>query len=380
MAHRLPVYETTHPPLGKDLIMLGVMLFGMTAFGWRVVGAVFGAAMVPLFYLLARRLTRSPRYALLGAVLLSLDGLRFVQTRIATIDVYATFFILLSAYCMVWYAQQVLSKGVHHALLPMLLCGAAFGLGCASKWTGIYAGAGLAIVYFAVLWLRRRQGVPGFAHEAILAIAGGVLFFVVLPLGIYLASYLPYYWHDPAFSLQDWWNCQLSMYWYHSTLQASHPFESRWYTWPFLLRPVWYYAGHGLAEGMKASIAAIGNPVVWLGGTAGIGALVWRVLSGKGERRSACVLVFWLVQVLPWLLVSRCTFLYHYFPGMIFSLLALVLALESARREGHPHPWLCRALAAGAGVCFVVFYPLLSGMAVPAAWLQWLQWLPTWGW
>ena len=380
MAHRLPVYETTHPPLGKDLIMLGVMLFGMTAFGWRVVGAVFGAAMVPLFYLLARRLTRSPRYALLGAVLLSLDGLRFVQTRIATIDVYATFFILLSAYCMVWYAQQVLSKGVHHALLPMMLCGAAFGLGCASKWTGIYAGAGLAIVYFAVLWLRRRQGVPGFAHEAILAIAGGVLFFVVLPLGIYLASYLPYYWRDPAFSLQDWWNCQLSMYWYHSTLQASHPFESRWYTWPFLLRPVWYYAGHGLAEGMKASIAAIGNPVVWLGGTAGIGALVWRVLSGKGERRSACVLVFWLVQVLPWLLVSRCTFLYHYFPGMIFSLLALVLALESARREGHPHPWLCRALAAGAGVCFVVFYPLLSGMAVPAAWLQWLQWLPTWGW
>ena len=380
MAHRLPVYETTHPPLGKDLIMLGVMLFGMTAFGWRVVGAVFGAAMVPLFYLLARRLTRSPRYALLGAVLLSLDGLRFVQTRIATIDVYATFFILLSAYCMVWYAQQVLSKGVHHALLPMLLCGAAFGLGCASKWTGIYAGAGLAIVYFAVLWLRRRQGVPGFAHEAILAIAGGVLFFVVLPLGIYLASYLPYYWRDPAFSLQDWWNCQLSMYWYHSTLQASHPFESRWYTWPFMLRPVWYYAGHGLAEDMKASIAAIGNPVVWLGGTAGIGALVWRVLSGKGERRSACVLVFWLVQVLPWLLVSRCTFLYHYFPGMIFSLLALVLALESARREGHPHPWLCRALAAGAGVSFVVFYPLLSGMAVPAAWLQWLQWLPTWGW
>ena len=183
MAHRLPVYETTHPPLGKDLIMLGVMLFGMTAFGWRVVGAVFGAAMVPLFYLLTRRLTRSPRYALLGAVLLSLDGLRFVQTRIATIDVYATFFILLSAYCMVWYAQQVLSKGVHHALLPMLLCGAAFGFGCASKWTGIYAGAGLAIVYFAGLWLRRRQGVPGFAHESILAIAGGVLFFVVVPLG-----------------------------------------------------------------------------------------------------------------------------------------------------------------------------------------------------
>ena len=28
--HRMPVYETTHPPLGKDFIMLGIALFGMT--------------------------------------------------------------------------------------------------------------------------------------------------------------------------------------------------------------------------------------------------------------------------------------------------------------------------------------------------------------
>ncbi len=380
MAHKLNVYETTHPPLGKDLIMLGVLLFGMTGFGWRIVGAVFGAAMVPLLYLLLRRLTCSPRYAMLGACLLALDGLRFVQTRIATIDVYATFFILLSAYFMLWYAQQVLAKGVHHSLLPMALCGLAFGLGCASKWTGIYAGAGLAAVYFAVLWLRKRQGVPSFAHEFALAMGGGVLFFVLVPLLIYLASYLPYWWRDPSFSLQDWWNCQTYMYWYHSTLKATHPFESRWYTWPLLLRPVWYYAGTGLAEGTKASIAAIGSPVVWLGGTAGIGALVWRVICGKGDRRGAFVLTLWLAQVLPWVLVSRCTFLYHYFPGMIFSLIALVLALESARREGHAHKRLCFALLGGAAAWFVLFYPVLSGLAVPTGWLKWLQWLPTWGW
>ena len=380
MAHKLTVYETTHPPLGKDLIMLGVLLFGMTGFGWRIVGAVFGAAMVPLFYLLVRRLTCSPRYAFLGAALLGLDGLRFVQTRIATIDVYATFFILLSAYCMLWYAQQVLSKGVHHALLPMVLCGVSFGLGCASKWTGIYAGAGLAIMYFSVLWLRYRQGVPSFRHECLLAILGGVVFFVILPLGIYLASYLPYWWRDPSFNLQDWWNCQTYMYWYHSTLKATHPFESRWYTWPLSLRPVWYYAGSALAEGCKASIAAIGNPVVWLGGTVGIGALVWRIVCGKWDRRAAFVLTLWLVQIFPWLLVSRCTFLYHYFPGMVFSILALVLALESARREGREHKILCRVLLAGAAGCFALFYPVLSGMSVPAGYLAWLQWLPTWVW
>ena len=40
--HKMPVYETTHPPLGKDLIMVGIALFGMTAFGWRFAGTLFG--------------------------------------------------------------------------------------------------------------------------------------------------------------------------------------------------------------------------------------------------------------------------------------------------------------------------------------------------
>ena len=39
--HKMPVYETTHPPLGKDLIMVGIALFGMTAFGWGGAGALF---------------------------------------------------------------------------------------------------------------------------------------------------------------------------------------------------------------------------------------------------------------------------------------------------------------------------------------------------
>ena len=45
--HKMPVYETTHPPLGKDLIMLGIALFGMTGFGWRFSGTLFGVLLVP---------------------------------------------------------------------------------------------------------------------------------------------------------------------------------------------------------------------------------------------------------------------------------------------------------------------------------------------
>ena len=380
MLHAMSVYETTHPPLGKVFIMLGIAVFGMNGFGWRVAGALFGAAMVPLFYLLGRRLTRRPWLALVGAALFGLDFMRFTQSRIATIDVYVTFFILLGAYCMLWYAQTVLQKGVRAALLPMALGGLAFGLGCASKWTGIYAGAGLAVVYFWVLYARWRQQQPGFGREAALAIGGGVAFFVAVPLLVYLASYLPYLWRDPSFGLGDWWQCQVSMYQYHSQLVATHAFESRWYTWPLMLRPVWYYMGSGLPQGAYASIAVLGNPVVWWGGLAALLAVGRRILCGKGSRRGAFVGVLFLAQLLPWVLVTRCTFLYHYFPALGFTLLALLLWLARLERR---RPALAHGLAIGmvalAAVLFVWFYPVLAGVPVSEGWARSLLWVPSWG-
>ena len=163
----------------------------------------------------------------MAGALIAAGFMRFSQSRIATIDIYGTFFILLGAYFMVWYCQSVLQNGVNGSLLPMALGGVAFGLGCASKWTGIYAGAGLAVLYLGVLYARWKQKQPGFWKEFRMAAVGGVAFYIVVPFLIYLASYLPYWWKDPTFGLRDWWDCQTYMYWYHSTLKATHPFESR---------------------------------------------------------------------------------------------------------------------------------------------------------
>lgn len=378
--HGMSVYETTHPPLGKVFIMLGIAAFGMTGFGWRVSGVLFGIAMVPVLYLLVRRLSRSPKAAGFAALLAALDLMRLAQSRIATIDVYGTFFILLSAYFMVWYCQSVLHKGVLKSILPMALCGLAFGLGAASKWTGIYAGAGLAVLYFAVLWQRWRQRQPGFAKELAAALVGGAVFFALVPLAVYIGSYFPYWWREGGFSLAEWWRCQVSMYNYHSQLVATHPFESRWYTWPFDLRPVWYYMGSGLPEGMYASIAGLGNPVVWWAGIAALGAVLWRQLSGRGSGVGGAVTVLFFTQLLPWVLVARCTFLYHYFPSLWFTVAALALVLDRWRRRS---PRAARRTAAAllvlAAAAFVWLWPAATGAAVPEAWAASIKWLPSWG-
>ena len=389
--HGMQIYETTHPPMGKNFMALGIAIFGMTAFGWRFFGTLFGVLMVPVMYLLVRRLTRTPRWAAFAAVLLGLDFMRFTQSRIATIDSYSAFFILLGAYLMVWYCQSVLQNGVHRSVLPMALCGLAFGMGCASKWTGLYAGVGLAVCYFGALWQRYGQlcgaAVPEkqrrpaqFQKEFGLAIGGGVLFFVVIPVIIYILSFLPYRLHDPDFGLQRWWNHQLFMYDYHSKLDATHAFASNWYSWPLDLRPVWYYAGGYLPADTYASIAGFFSPVVSVLGTVAMLLLFAKGLQGQSSAAGRGVMVFYLSQLLPWMLVTRCIFLYHYFPSMLFTVAAAALVLhrweqkapKAAKRAG-------TVILVAAAILFVWFYPVLSGLPVSGAWVASLKWLPSWG-
>ncbi len=376
--HGMPVYETTHPPLGKVFIMLGAALFGMTGFGWRVSGTLFGIAMVPVMYLFVRRLTRSRLGAGVAAVLLALDGLRFAQSRISTIDVYGAFFILLAAYFMVWYCQSVLTKGVCKSILPMALAGITFGLGAASKWTGLYAGAGLAVLYFGVLWQRWRQRRTGFGRELAAALIGGVLFFVLIPLALYIGAYFPYWWREGGFGLAEWWQCQLSMFSYHSRLVSTHPFESRWYTWPFAIRPVWYYLGSA-AQGLRSTISGMASPlVVWVS-TFAIGFAAWRQVSGRKSFEGGALLVLYLAQLLPWVPIGRSTFFYHYFPSLLFAVAAIgyLFSLWEKKQEKEAKT-AAAVLTAAALFVFVWFYPALSGLAVSEGWIRSLRWLSSW--
>ena len=93
-------YEISHPPLGKEIISLGILLFGMTPFGWRFCGTLSGVLMLPLMYLFVKRMLGSCRVAVLSTVLLAAGFMHYVQTRIATVDSFAVLFILLMFYFM----------------------------------------------------------------------------------------------------------------------------------------------------------------------------------------------------------------------------------------------------------------------------------------
>ncbi|WP_191965649.1 phospholipid carrier-dependent glycosyltransferase [Oryzomonas sagensis] len=382
MLHRIEPYETTHPPLGKLLIASGIALFGMNPFGWRIVGTLFGVALVPLMYLFGLKLFRNRFYAFSSAFLLTVEFMRFAQSRVAVIDVYGVFFILVMYYVILDLFPEGGERPRRDVNLTLLLAGVAFGIGAACKWIALYAGCGVAllVVLRTATELRQRDfpavwGATGFLLRrfAVCLVAFGVV-----PALIYLLAYVPYLaLPGPGHDLIDVFRLQAHMLNYHRTLQATHPFSSPWWSWPLDLRPMWMYTGEGLPAGTVSTIASFGNPAIfWLGMPCVVSAAFFAVK--RRDPRMGAVLAALLFQYLPWVGINRLAFIYHFFstiPFMILCIVATVRSLEAGHPRFRAATWGYLGIAAG---LFIIFYPVLSGLQVPQAYVAALRWLPTW--
>ncbi|MBQ8075794.1 MAG: glycosyltransferase family 39 protein [Oscillospiraceae bacterium] len=370
--NKVAPYEISHPPLGKILISFGIALFGMSPFGWRFSGTLFGVLMLPVMYVFIKKMFGSRRAAFCGTLVFASDFMHFVQTRIATIDTYAVFFILLMYLFMYLFVTK-------DDWTMLALCGISFGLGAASKWTCIYAGAGLAVLW-ALYWIcNRRKGFRIFACNAFFCVA----FFVIVPCAIYYLSYLPY---GKAANVRgifnrEYWDIVISnqeyMFSYHSSLVAEHPYSSKWYQWMLDIRPILYYLQY-FDDGTRSSFGAFLNPVLCWGGLLALFVLVYRAVWRR-DGDAAFLLIGYLAQLLPWVFVPRLTFAYHYFPCSIFLVLALAYVFRLMEKGNRYAGFYISAFTGVSLVLFVVFYPALSGMRVDnAAASQLLGWLPTW--
>lgn len=397
MIHGLYNYENTHPPLGKFFISLGIRVFGMNPFGWRIVGVLFGIGMLPFMYLFGKRLFRQTWVAGVVTTLFAFDFMHFTQTRIATIDVYGTFFIIAMFYFMLRYAQtSFYDTEFKKTLIPLGLSGLMMGLGCASKWTAVYAGAGLGVFFFAIMFGRymeyrlamKKPGgtTAGISHREIIerfkpmlikTLCACVVFFVLVPGLIYLLSYIPFRDGSSDGLFQQMINNQKTMFNYHSGLEATHPYSSTWYEWPTMIRPVFYYC-NTTAEGLKEGISAFGNPLVWWAGIFAAIYMVYRCIK-KNDRVSLFLVFAFLVQYLPWVLVPRCTFAYHYFPSVPFITLMIGYALYRFIGDNKKkRVWAYLYCAAAVGL-FLLFYPVISGHPVAADYVNnGLKWLTGW--
>lgn len=408
-------YEISHPPLGKVLMSFSVMIFGMTPFGWRFAGAIAGVLMLPGMYLLGRLITKRRIGAITAALLMAFDCMHFTQTRIATIDSFVTLFIIWAYYFMFRYAlMDYYRTSFVKTLRPLASSGLFFGLSIASKWTGFYAGAGLAVIFFWVLSRRIRQGLAAQKAEGALAdrdvvltaaqewpfrtimtLLSCVVFFIVIPSVIYYVSFIPWFMRtEGGISIKKVLDASFTMYRYHAKpgFGMDHPYYSPWYEWPLSIKPMWYFAG-GTVDGTASTIFSFGNLVVWWGGLAAVFATIYTLLRShisspprqiirhpeKTDTRPALLIISFLAQYLPWVPVPRGTYIYHYFTSLPFIIQCISLMLDYlADRSEKKARYASIAIMGLAFAFFIAFFPYISGLRVSTAWLDAMKWFPSW--
>ncbi|MBQ5561091.1 MAG: phospholipid carrier-dependent glycosyltransferase [Lachnospiraceae bacterium] len=400
--HGLKWCERTHPPMGKLIVALGIRIFGMNPFGWRFMGVLFGVFMLFLMYFFMRRLCDRRWVCFLATALLSLDFMHFTQTRINTIDVYVTFFIMLMYYFVLCFVQTpYYDSSLRKCLGYILACGISTGFACATKWTGVYAIAGvwLFFIYGMVKeYLQYRyacenpEGESGgishsFVMEQFKGKYGKILFsfigcMILVPMVIYACSYLKFSDGTAHGWFRKMMDNQFYMYHFHSNVENLHYYSSWNFEWPTMKRPIGYSLVQ-ISEHMQSCIFAFGNPVIWWSGILALLYMLYRIM--KKKDRIACFFVLaYCSQFLPWGYVSRMTFIYHYFTcvpfviGMIAYTFACMDRADCGKNRKRTKVMTGVFLGIAFGL-FSMFYPVISGCPVKTSYVKkYLMWREQW--
>ena len=368
-----------HPLLGKELIGLGIHLFGDRPFGWRILSVLAGtltlfAAMRAIWF------ATFSRFASLSyGILLATGFYVFVNARIAMLDIFMVAFATF-AY---WHLAAAIREP-EEARKRLALAGMGLGLALASKWSaapvGILPGLAFLAVRFGagrrrLLLSQRGAPVPG------ISLLEAAFWLGAVPLAAYSLTYLPaWFFTEGAIGTKGGSANFIALHTDAVRLQESvlkkHPYMSRWQQWVLNSRSIWYL--YEPVDGAQRGIVLIGNPLTII---LALPAMIWAVSEALLRRNAAAAAVaviyaatlgFWIVSAKP------IQFLYHYFLPSMALLAALALALDALWQRGHR--WLALLPLVGSIGLFAYFYPILSAAPLSGgsqAFTEWM-WLDRW--
>ncbi len=410
-----------HPPLGKWIIALGMILLGPgSGWGWRLTTALVGVAAVLLLFLIGKRLSGSTTVGVIAAFLLAIDGLGIVMSRVALLDNSLMPFVLLAFWFVLLdrartrerILDAVAARATGERPVPwgpvlwnrpwILAAGAAAGAACAVKWSGMYVVAGIGI-YLVVsdALARRRAGVGFWPTDAVLR-QGPVTFLQLVPaaLVVYLVSWTGWFVTDGGYSRQAdpnplvaLWTYHVAVYDFHVGLTSPHAYQSPAWAWPLLTRPTWMYwdltqegsDGCTSPGGCAQSISSVPNPIIWFAAVAAVLWLVYRLAMTR-DWRYGFVLTGVAATYVPWLLYPERT-IFQFYTIVILPFMLLALALTLREIAGPPGAtaertqagrWVVLIFLAVATLVSAFYYPVWVGWEVPYDFWRLHNWMPSW--
>ena len=350
-----------HPPLGKWLIGIGIKIFGNNEFGWRIIPALVGTACVILIYLIAQRLFNSIFLSSTAALLMALDGLALVMSRVALLDIFLMFFILLCCYF-------ILTNN-------LWLSGVAIGLAGASKWSGFFLIP--LIIALTINW--KNLQLRSLLHRLVQ--------FIFIPIGVYFITWIGWILNSNGWGRQSGGNLFTSLWKYHieilnfhRELSEKHAYNANPWSWLVLGRPTSFYyespSDCGAAS-CAQEILAIGTPVLWWAGVFAIAVTAGLFIVSK-DRIAAFILAGIAGTYLPWFFIQGRTMFYFYAISILpFLILALIYTFNWALKYKDYRKYIGVFIIVVA-INFIYFLPIFLGIQMPYS--DWLDrmWLPSW--
>ena len=340
--------NTEHPLLGKTLIALGIALFGDGAIGWRALSTVAGTATVLGVYAVLWRLFGSVRTAAIGAVLAMVNGTVFVQARIGMLDGFMAALVVGAVAAMLWAMR---GRAVAFWTLGSVMLGLAVGV----KWAAAPYIAYAAAAFLLLKW-RRPDHWPGLGWFPALAILGAG------SAAAYLLTFAPaFFYADRPLSFSTLLPFQVELYRQQTQILSPHTYQSEWWSWPLLLRPIWYL--YEPVDGAQRGVLMIGNPAVMWGGLVAVAACLWAAMRDRDARLGGAAML-WVGSYAIWAIIPKSLgFFYYYYLPSIWLPVAIAAACHRFARGRLKD--LDETLLVVATAMFLYFYPILA--ATPLA-------------
>ena len=368
-----------HPPLGKEILALGIALWGDRPIGWRFMSTVFGALTLVGMYLWALALFRRRNVALWVAALTFFNHLLYVQARIGMLDTFLFAFLVwaLAAFTAAWDPDS----SPNRTKFLLYGTGILLGLATAAKWSGVVAWA-TCIGLVAGIYVLKYLGISASTRASRgnawydpglwpgMRLQHWLLAFLVIPVVVYLVTFLPFGAPGELLSMQKrMWEGQLRVV-------TPHPYMSNWWDWAILKRPIWYAFDREPGDWVRG-VLLLGNPfVMWTGLLALVGCIYgW---LRKQERAGFLILAFYVAFYFSWIFIPRkISFYYYYYPaGMVLGL-ALAYCFELLGNFPRFRNLRYVYLGIAAGV-FFYFFPILAALRIrPEAFRNWM-WFSSW--
>jgi len=409
----------------------------LSTVSYRWMNALVGAFFPVVVGAIAFQLTYRPLFALLSTLLATVEGMFLVESRYALNNIYLVLLGLLGYLFLLLALNHRKAEEAGDRPSPLkfwlwlILAGVGFGGSIAIKWNGAGFLLG-AIALWLLSWLWRfihpstHPPIPSLSPLSRLShlpLGHRAIAFAIVPFITYWLSWQPYLTLGPNHSFWDWQQQVLS---YHQRVGGpeAHAYCSRWFTWPLMQRPVAYFyesvsAGQVPSAELNVSppphlttaiydVHAMGNPILWWFSTLGmvllvgvLGRRLWMMVRHPAAEPVATtastsfqwvahpwrwdvwtlafLVVNWGTNWLPWVKVTRCTFIYHYMGASVFALLAIALWLERGLHS--PSVWHQRwaiAILLLIVLGFFFWLPFFLGLPLSPEGVQMRRWFPSW--